>query len=109
MTERKYALTKITPGDYLCGANDGKTIWRFDTYFDGKAWGLADAEYEERKFWRASWRPASDLSVKIENDEDYFGFLEEGWHEYAGSLDTRAEAIEVMLTFSEKVAEEAEL
>jgi hypothetical protein len=26
--ERKYALTKIAPGDYLLPSNDGRTIWR---------------------------------------------------------------------------------
>ena len=105
MKARLYVLTKITPGDYMCVANDAKTIWRFDTYFDGRRWGLVDADYAEKLFWRARWRPATDLAVRPDTEEAYFSFMEEGWQLYDMMLATRREAIEVMLENYEKVSE----
>lgn len=38
MSERKYSLHRIGPGDYLLPSNDGQTIWRIQQYEeDGSA------------------------------------------------------------------------
>ena len=32
MEERKYALTRVTSGDYIVPSNDGATLWRISRY-----------------------------------------------------------------------------
>lgn len=48
--QRKYALTRIGPGDYLLPSNDGQTIWRIAKYEDGPSHGVEGMD-RDRDFW----------------------------------------------------------
>lgn len=90
---RKYALTKLGAGDYLCPSNDGSTVWRFQTYHDGHAFGL-DVPYECRTFWMASSidydkaRDQIDRGVEI-NDLEW-------WDDVYRHLPSRSQALETV-------------
>lgn len=91
MTERKYAMTKIAPGDWLLPSNDAETIWRIAVYQDGPSSGL-DCFDRDRDFWGCwYWRDELDSSVPIDaTDWDR-------WEFYAGLHNTRAEAMQTAL------------
>jgi hypothetical protein len=84
--ERKYALTKVAPGDYLLPSNDGCTIWRIARYEDGPSKGLDIPR--DREFWGV-WRWAGA--------ECFVGYVDTGdwsrWNMVESGCDTRAEAI----------------
>lgn len=37
---RKWAMTRVRRGDYICLSNDQHTVWRFHQHIDGRALGL---------------------------------------------------------------------
>lgn len=90
--ERKYALTRLAPGDYLCASNDGKTLWRFERYEDGAVYGLV-VDFDRRPYWRASSTPMPPGGQVHRDDVD-----ELPWVERATMLSSRAKAAEAMLT-----------
>lgn len=89
LPERLHVLSKYDSGDWLCWANDGTTLWRFQRYEDGAVNGL-DVDYDFRTFWRALYLPAArDLPI---NTIDGYP-----WREAAQWLPSRQAAIDVML------------
>lgn len=93
MSERKYAMTRVAPGDYLLPSNDGRTLWRLSTYEDGPSYGL-DVKWSDRKFWGV-WRFDGDFSDGVITGADV-----EDWNRWElvhGMLGTRREAMESAL------------
>lgn len=90
--ERRYALTRVQPGDYLCPSNDGQRLWRFLRYEDGRAAGLLDCGFESRPFWRALSTP-----MPADGTYDVEALDELAWQEWEAMLPTRRAAIAVML------------
>lgn len=88
--DRLYVLTRLRSGDYICLANDGETLWRFQRYEDGRDLGL-DVGYDAREFWRASYAPRPDHTFNPDEMDEL------PWREAAQWLSTRREAITVML------------
>lgn len=87
--ERKYAMTKISKGDYLLPGNDGKTIYRLEQYEDGPSYGLYD--WPRDKLLWAVWRWTGDPNCVDVSDSparwcDY-------WELVADVFPTRREAI----------------
>lgn len=72
--ERRYALTKIAPGDYLLPSNDGGTLWRIRRYDRGR-WSL--------------WQWLGLIAPGERPDPDN----ESEWELSAGGLPTREAAI----------------
>lgn len=87
--ERKYALTKVKPGDYLLPSNDAKMIWRIARYTDGPTTGLMDWS-RDREVWGV-WRWEGEPT-----------YVDTGswnrWEMVLGPLFTRAEAIRKVMT-----------
>jgi hypothetical protein len=90
LTKRKYALTKLREGDYVCPSNDGRFLWRFQRYQDGRASGL-DVRYELRWFWQASKAPMPWGCGTLVAMDDL------AWRLTDSMLPTRTAAIEAML------------
>ena len=96
--ERKYALTKLGPGDYLLPSNDAKTLWRLRSYEDGPDYGLDPSAYP-RNFTRwAVWRwtgnihDALAIAESVENGEDY-----DKWDHHKDGHETRRQAVNAAL------------
>lgn len=47
--ERKYALTKLSPGDYLLPSNDAQYLWRLTRDADGTGWSISFKTMQEVK------------------------------------------------------------
>lgn len=88
-TTRKYTLTKIAKGDYICSSNDGETLFRFIKYFDGPSSGLMDRG-PDRDYWMVASAP---LAVVADVDIETFSPL---WKIQADACDTRKEAMAVV-------------
>lgn len=54
---RRYAMTRVCAGDYVCPSNGRTLMYRFSTYTDGYAHGLEDCRFEARTFWRVRQAP----------------------------------------------------
>jgi hypothetical protein len=86
---RKYAMTKVTRGDYLLPSNDGETIWRIHSYKDGPSCGL-DPKVFPTDFtaWALRmWTGSGGLQASLDL-EDW-----DRWRQVAVGLKTRADAI----------------
>ena len=96
---RKYAMTRISAGDWLLPSNDGRTLWRVVEYVedgctevsaDGKKWHKLTG-----KFW-AVWKyrkPLPDEAMPLPDD-----FLEwEQWEQWDSGLLKRKYAVEAAL------------
>lgn len=103
MDERKWAMQKIGPGDWLCWSNDRTQVWRFHQHVDGSAHGLIDCPYEERTFWRAIWMPAETFLADPERWLDGADRWSPPWREDDWYLPTRQAAIDAMLRQPEMV------
>lgn len=93
---RKWAMTRVAAGDYICLSNDQQTVWRFHQHIDGRSLGLI-CNYDERTFWRACYmtiEKAKALGPKLyESDRwDERVWIESDWH-----LPSRKAAVERML------------
>ena len=88
--ERKYALTKIAPGDWLLPGNDGESMYRLVTYDDGPSNGLDIPK--DRTFW-AVHRWADHIDPDAIIDLQRWSM----WELVVGSLDTRRDAIEYVV------------
>lgn len=96
---RKYAMTRISAGDYILPSNDGKTLWRIYQYDedgsaevsgDGKRWRPLIG-----KFWGTAKyeRPFHNAGERIDHD-----FLDwSNWLVWETELLTRKAAIEAAL------------
>lgn len=91
MTERKYALSKVAPGDYLLPSNEGQTIWRVARYTDGPSKGLDDWP-RDREVW-GIWRWPEPVREGGSIDLDW-----SRWEMCEGMLPSRAEAIRSALS-----------
>ena len=94
MTERKYAINRLQNGDYVCYSNDGKWLWRFTKYEDGRDYGLVDAKFDRRSFWRAYCIPSD--SPALDQKNDWLDFLQlDVWLRYRSQelFKSRNEAI----------------
>ena len=90
---RKYALSKVKPGDYVFPSNDGQTVLRVAKYEDGPSHGLVDFD-NDREFWGV-WRwaePFTGAKGGYIDVEDW-----NRWEFCEGMLTTRAEAIDAAL------------
>lgn len=83
---RKYALTKLEAGDYVCPSNDGEMLWRFCRYQDGRVCGL-DVDYELRTFWSTMRAPMAAAQRSLDRDEDI------QWNGWEYMLASRADAL----------------
>jgi hypothetical protein len=93
--ERRYALTKARPGDYLLLSNDGRTMWRLTRYQDGPSYGLDDWP-RDRWFWQAArWPEPITPETKLSKQYD-IGDLSR-WYVTDQMLATREEAIQCAL------------
>lgn len=96
--ERKYALTRITAGDYLLPSNDRSTLWRIRRYTDGPSLGLEIPK--DREFWGCwAWKGPVDGGVAIDPD------AWERWEMVCDFCDTRQQAINDALRLSEDEAQ----
>lgn len=89
---RKYALTRLRAGDYLCPSNDGRTLWRFSAYEDGSDHGLIGVSYRRRTFWMARRTPMPAGGMVDREEVEYLP-----WREVGCSLPSRQAAIAEML------------
>ena len=89
--ERRYALTRLSAGDYLLPSNDGTTLYRLQRYMDGPSCGIMGWP-RDRWMWRVfRWckpLPCDDIDLG-----EYF----DGWREVSVMHDTRREAIDSAL------------
>jgi len=94
VAERKYALTRISSGDYFLPANDGSKLWRIYTYEEDGSLYSGDRQVKG-KFWAvARSRGTVDEAQRLlQSDPDTL--LDWGeWEFWAGPLRTRNEAIQ---------------
>lgn len=96
MTERKYALTKIDPGDWMCPSNDTLTIWRFRSYTDGQIAGLMDVSYYARTFWRVQRCPREAIDRYLAAGQLVDDLDNLPWVDVEEWLPTRRAAIAIM-------------
>jgi hypothetical protein len=91
--ERKYALSKVKPGDYILPSNDGKTIWRIARYTEGPSSGIVDwpRDREVWGYWR--WDGEVDPGCYIDTGDW------NRWEMVGGICETRAEAINDALSY----------
>jgi hypothetical protein len=95
MTTRRYALTKVRSGDYLCLSNDGTRLWRFTLYQDGSDFGL-DVDYKRRTLWRVQFADMAEITEVQSRDGDILDPMY--WADEQVHLPTRQAAINVMLS-----------
>ena len=88
--ERKYALTKLKPGDYLLPSNDGKTIWRIARYTEGPSTGI-DSWPRDREVW-GIWKWAATERLPYVDTRRW-----DAWEMVDSMYHTRAQAIAVAL------------
>jgi hypothetical protein len=88
MSERKFALTKVAPGDYLLPGNDERSLWRIAQYQDGESFGLDMTG--DRTYWGA-WIYTRRGAILALLPEDFLEW--DYWQMEASSCRTRAEAI----------------
>jgi hypothetical protein len=85
--QRKYALIKVSRGDYLLPSNDGLTLWRIAQYTEGPSTGLYDWP-TDRQVWGAwKWEgrmPPGEFEDPVAWDQ---------WSLWSGMCESRAEAI----------------
>lgn len=88
LESRKYALTLVRAGDYLCPSNDGATLYRFSRYEDGRLAGLV-CEFDLRDFWMVQSMPMPPQGA-LDLDEVWAW---DTWHTVADSFPTRSAAL----------------
>jgi hypothetical protein len=85
---RKWALTKLDSGDYICPSNNGLTLYRFSSYQDGSDYGLTDVGYRSRTWWRLRTIPRYIAETRI----GYMDADELPWDDI-GIYESRKEAL----------------
>lgn len=93
--ERKYALTKVGPGDYLLPSNDHCIVWRIARYEDGPASGLDLPR--NQSFWGV-WRWHQDVSMGGHVDTGSW----DRWELWSGLHASRAAAIDDAMRMGER-------
>jgi hypothetical protein len=102
MADRRYALTRVAAGMYLCPSNDRTRLWRFYRYYeDGSL-----ASYDQAgnmigrpivgHFWEAESCPISEGDV-IDLDPDFLADLP--WRTEGSLYPTRAAAVRFMESY----------
>lgn len=95
-TLRKYALSKLSAGDWLLPANDGQSFWRIRQYEDGPSYGI-EGWVRDRTLWGV-WRWEGDLKelskLLAVEEPDREPAL---WEFYDGTYARRSEAITAAL------------
>jgi hypothetical protein len=92
-TQRKYALTRFSAGDYVFPSNDRQTVWRIMVYEDGPSHGL-EGMSRDRRFWGV-WKWSGDPQFIDLSAIDR-------WEMMDGSYETRREAIHAALKMGER-------
>jgi hypothetical protein len=92
LADRKYALTRLAPGDYLLPSNDARTLWRIAKYTDGPSSGL-EGWTRGREVWGV-WRWNAGRGTYVDTEDWNAWDMEEACHP------TRAEAIDSALRMS---------
>jgi len=89
--ERKYALIRLSKGDYLLPSNDGQTLWRIYTYGeDGSAeWG--NGKKIVGTFWGCAKYNRPLPSIPDPPPYDFIEWVD--WEPWATTMATRQEAI----------------
>jgi hypothetical protein len=107
MTERMYALIRVSAGSYLLPSNDAQTLWHIYSFMDGESMGLTGQR--DQKFWgcaRFDGTPDEAIAA-VERDVDEFGHIRHdsgypsyrsSWREADTYLRTRRAAIEAALS-----------
>lgn len=93
--ERKYALTRISAGDYILPSNDAQTLWRIHSYTeDGSASFIRDDGTEQtlRGTYWATAKFRKPVSLVWDDFLDW-----EHWETWETTLRTRADAIRAAL------------
>jgi len=106
IVERKYALVRIEPGDYLLLGNDGRTLWRIYRYLeDGSLWEYPNNNRfdhsEGRQIKGNFWANARYQRAVADRFRDYDDpeFLDwDRWTTWETLMQTRQEAIDSALT-----------
>jgi len=84
MTKRKYQMTRLNTGDYMCPSNDGLRLWRF-TKQQGGDWYAMSCDMPTPEQWE---RFVAQVGT-VGDIDDLLDWQEESYH-YA----TRAEIVE---------------
>ena len=103
--ERKYALIRIGPGDYLLPGNDGLTLYRISAYEEMGDGYYTDARGRERRITGRYWQAAEYVhgagtveAAMREADADLLDWSDdygnERWATTVHGVKTRALAIE---------------
>lgn len=95
MTERRYALVKISSGDYLLPSNDANTLWRISSYLeDGSAEWVGGRKLRGTYWQTAKYRdPLPTAGGDMPAD-----FLEwDRWETWETCIASRGKAIESTL------------
>ncbi len=92
-TQRKFALTKITAGDWLFPSNDGQTLWRVYSYReDGSAEWVNGGAPILGTFWAcAKFIGPMATADRLLRSGDLLGW--ENWESWATTLKSRREAV----------------
>ena len=91
--ERKYAMTRIGPGDYILPDNDGATLWRIYSYEEDGSAEWMDGSKVRGTFWAAA-----KFDTWVAMSEPLPDFLEwHRWQLWASTMTTRRKAIEAAL------------
>jgi hypothetical protein len=93
MTERRYQMTRVGPGDYLLPSNDGKTIWRIARYHEGGTLERDDGSKVIGDFWGV-WRYAGRVPDLL-NAAFSLDLVWPEWEMWDSLLKTRREAVDV--------------
>lgn len=97
--QRKYALIRVSSGDYLLPSNDQRWLWRIYTYEEDGSLFRGERQVKGR-FWACARRPMPPESAIL--DEDFLGWGD--WEFWAGPLNTRTAAIDEAMHVGEVAA-----
>ena len=91
--DRKYAMTRML-GAYLLPSNDGKTLWRINSYHEDGSAERSDGTPIVGKFWATSKRPMpTEADIQRCDTEVDFVWYDDAWVAWSFMHKTRAEAI----------------
>lgn len=103
MTERRYVLSRMSPGRYLLPSNDARWLWRIERYDeDGSATWYDPATGREKivrgTFWQIARRPMpTDAEIEL-LDGEYEFWSSDKWQDWESAIPTRREAVERALS-----------
>lgn len=87
---RKYAMTKLSAGDWICPSNDARWLYRFMLYDED-----GSAENSDGPIVGQFWATARILMPKADHQLRIYDHV--AWEWRADLMRSRSEAIDVML------------